>query len=365
MTSKNISTLLQQHQENTLLAATPPPLTAQLGKDLSTDEWVAPLDEQIIAGTMEALEAGNTHYVNVPGIAPLRQAFADNLGLGHEEGHIVVTAGVQESRFLTIQMIGQGYDSIAMPAVVHPGASKALGPRPMPMHSMAVAPDTLLPTLDAIKSALDAGVKLVYLESPSRLTGATYSVGDVAAIAAMMTEHDAGVIWDQGLAPWSDAASIAAEDGMTARSALIGEGFPGLGLASWYISYIAAPEDWVAPMQKQKQIMAICTATASQYAALEASKLAADKQAAHLSKLGDVRAEVMSLAEAAGATVLPGATACVIALRFPDGKKAAAMSTLNDAGYTVADGAAFGAEDVIRLTLTTDGNPQAALKLLA
>jgi aspartate/methionine/tyrosine aminotransferase len=179
----------------------------------------------------------------------------------------------------------------------------------------------------------------------------------------MMADSDAGVIWDQGFGPWSDATSLAAVDGMAARTALIGEGFPGMGLASWYISYIAAPEDWVAPMQKQKQIMAICTATASQYAALEASNLADESQSAHRQRLAGVREELVTLAEAAGMEVVGEGTACVLALRPTN--KAAAMAKLAEAGYALADGADFGAPDLMRLTVTTDGSPQAALKLLA
>jgi aspartate aminotransferase len=364
MTSKNIDVVLELHKENTHLNTAMPPLTAESAGDLRADEWPAPLDERIIATTMEALESGQTHYVSVPGIDPLREAFAANLGIaGIEAGNVIVTAGVQESRFLTIQMIGQGYEQIAMPAVVHPGASKALGVRPMSLHSLEVAPDTQLATLASMEAALSTGARLFYLESPSRLTGAAYTPEQVESIAGMMADSDAGVIWDQGFGPWSDATSLAAMDGTAARTALIGEGFPGMGLASWYISYIAAPEDWVGPMQKQKQIMAICTATASQYAALEASNLADESQAAHRQRLAGVREELVSLAEAAGFEVVGAGTACVLALRLTN--KAAAMAKLADAGYTLADGADFGAPDLMRLTVTTDGSPQAALKLLA
>ncbi|MCE2473882.1 MAG: hypothetical protein J4G18_18680, partial [Anaerolineae bacterium] len=79
--------------------------------DFGADEIISPLDERIIAGASEAMEAGQTHYVDVPGIGPLREALADFLnnscGSAYASGNIIITAGVQEARFLTIQKIGE------------------------------------------------------------------------------------------------------------------------------------------------------------------------------------------------------------------------------------------------------------------
>ena len=270
MASQTKAEILRQHQSNTDLN-TPIPAQIMRGQnDLSADGLIRPLDERIIAATADALESGETHYVDVPGIPPLRQALAEFLNdfaaAPYRQGNIVVTAGMQEARFLSIQMIGAQFDNIGVPEVVHPGARKALATRARNVVSLPVDADAgCLPSLDSISAALAGGCQLLFLESPSRLSGAVYSADQVAAISQALVEHDAAAIWDQGLAVWlaDGYASLAAHDSEAERVAAIGEAFPGLGLASWFIGYIAAPEAWVPPMQSQKQIMSICTSTAS------------------------------------------------------------------------------------------------------
>lgn len=348
--------ILQNHESNDMLRATVLPTTRRHENDLSADEIFAPLDEAIVAATVDALEAGQTHYVDVPGIAPLREAIASYLrteaGSPTEQANVLVTAGMQEARFLTIQIGGEQFERIAVPSVVHPGVRKAIGVRPKPVEWIEVDDQTLLPTVDAIRSALEAGAQLLFLESPSRLTGAAYDAATVAEIAALVTKHDATVIWDQGLAPFADDyVSLAAQADMGERVLAIGEAFPGMGLSSWFIGYIAAPTSFVPKMQSQKQIMAICTSTPSQYAALQASKMYVNAQASTLKRLSSSREKAVAAVGASGGEILAGNAATVLAVRLSADAKAETVARLSAAGYTAADGADFGASNVLRLTI--------------
>ncbi|MFQ3566370.1 MAG: aminotransferase class I/II-fold pyridoxal phosphate-dependent enzyme [Aggregatilineales bacterium] len=372
MPLSNKEALLQRHQANTLLNMPSPPPMMRSETDLSADEFAAPLDERIIASTVEALEGGQTHYVDVPGIAPLREAIAETLnaavGAVFSKANIIVTAGMQEARFLTLQMIGDLHGRVAAPSVVHPGVLKALGVRALQLDRISVVDERGLPTVDAIRAALEAGARLLYLESPSRLTGAAYSADEVATLAALLAESEAGVIWDQGLSSWVPVktfASLAAHRAIDGRVAVIGEAYPGIGLASWFIGYIAAPEAWVAPMQSQKQIMAICTSTASQYAALEASKLFPEARPARLAALVELRQKLVELAPRAGLKPIEGDAANVLALRAIDGDGARKLAALREAGFALADGAEFGAPGVLRLSVTLGDTALKALQALA
>lgn len=358
MASKTKANLLEQHQANADLNKPLPPQTMRRAQDLSADDLQMPLDERIVAAASEAMEAGETHYVDVPGIAPLRAAIADSLnggaGSAYQPGNIIVTAGAQESRFLTIQKIGERYASIGVPGVVHPGARKALGVRKRDIVSLPVAEERgYLPAVERIAAAASEGCRLLYLESPSRLTGAAYSVDEVAAIAQILSDYDAAAIWDQGLSVWVDGGcpSLAAHEDAPTRVATIGECCPGQGLASWFIGYIAAPEAWVPAMQSQKQIMAICTATASQYAALEAGRHFEEAHKRQLAQRSRQRADLLELARERELEVVAGEAASIIALRTADGAEGA-ITRLRRAGYEAADGRAFGAPDVIRLNVS-------------
>jgi aspartate/methionine/tyrosine aminotransferase len=324
-----------------------------------------------MTASVRALREGQTHYVDVPGIGPLREALAaylrETIGANYDSSQVLVTAGVQESRFLTLQKIGEQFERVAMPAVVHPGARRALGTRPLALSEMDVdEANGYLPTLEAMRQALADGIRLLYLESPSRLTGKAYGAADVDRLADFLNEFDAGLILDQGLAPWiaggyqSPAAAQRAPDNV----AVLGEAWPGMGLTSWFIAYIATPEKWFEPMRSQKQIMAICTSTASQYAALESGRRYEKDHPAQLAQLEQNRARAAELAQAAGLVPLAGEANAVLALRCAAAEKADVLTALREAGYEVADGAGFGAADVVRLAVSLDETTTTALQSL-
>src|SRR5262249_19595787 len=124
--------------------------------------------------------------------------------------------------------------------------------------------------------ALADGIRLVYLESPSRLTGAAYQPEAIAEIGALVAAHDATVIWDQGLAPWVHRrpyASILTRPGLAERAIALGEAWPGLGLEAWFVGYLAASSTIVDAIRTYKQIVSICTSTAAQYAAIAAAEV--------------------------------------------------------------------------------------------
>lgn len=351
MTLGTIARILEQHQQNMLLNTPTPPLMATGAGDLSADDLYAPIDERMIESAATALESGQTHYVDVPGIAPLRAAIAEHLaqsyGAAYAQPNVIVTAGIQEARFLTLQMIGETVERVAVPKVVHPGVRKALGVRALNVEMIDVDAQ-MLPTLDAIRATLQGGSRLLYLEAPSRLSGAVYNAEAIGQIAGMAAEYGAIIIWDQGLAPWVEGyVSLAAH--APDRTVAIGEAFPGSGLGSWFLGYIAAPEALVAPMQSQKQIMAICTSTAAQYAALEASKL---YSALHASQMTRLHAAHQAALSALGAAVIPGAAASIVAVRTSDPQ--AALARLAAANLGAALGADFGAPDVLRLTVSVE-----------
>lgn len=364
--------IIQRHLGNALLQA--PALSAMQrapGLDLSADQPTSPLDGEMVESAWRALEQGQTHYVDVPGIMPLREALAHHLagmGLdGYLPASVLVAAGIQEARFLALQMIGDLFGKVGLPEVVHPGAAKAAGVRRLAVQTLPVDPDRgRLPTLDGMRAALRSGCKLLYLESPGRLTGAIYDSASLAEIATLIKEFQAGVIWDQGMAPWvapGHYASLGAQPEMTARVALLGEAWPGLGLESLAVGYLAATEDWLEDIRSQKQIMAICTSTPSQYAAVAAPGVYEREHAGQYARLAAAREQAARRAEALGVTVLPGAAANVLALR--PRKAAPIAGRLAAAGFHFADGTDFGAPGVIRLSVTFDDTIARALELLA
>ncbi len=364
MASSRKQAILERHRTNDLLGVAVMSLSPTDPGDLSVEYPSRPVSETMVERAATALESGETHYVDVPGIGPLRAAVAEFLqesGIpDYKKDNVLITAGLQEARFLAIQKIGEEFGGLAVPSVVHPGVRQALGVRALDLTEIPVSEEAgLLPTARSIGVVLEQGVKLLYLESPSRLTGACFSAEAAQRIAELLEQHDAYLILDQGLAPLAPEAvpTLAARPGAMDRIAVIGELWPGAGLESWFIGYIGAKADWMARIQSQKQIMAICTSTATQYAALAAAEEYSQLQEEQQRELGALRDRAMSLAAEAGAVPVEGEVYSFVALRVDSGTPA---KTLQEHGVQVADGAAFGQPNVIRVSIhDTDALQQA------
>jgi len=151
--------------------------------------------------------------------------------------------------------------------------------------------------------------------------------------------------------------------GMAERVAVFGEAWPGAGLESWFIGYLAANEDWWESMRSQKQIISICTSTPSQFAAVKAAEVYGDLHAAQLEELAECRREALDLVRSLDADLLTGSTVNLVALQMSDPEHAS--TALGKGGFGFADGADFGAPGVLRLAVTTDRAIVKALKQLA
>ena len=363
--------IIESHKKNNMLSA-PFLSNVQQGlKDLSTEQPNTQLHPNVIKTTTEELTNGQTHYVDVPGIAPLREVlikYFEGLGIeGYEKQTIAVTASVQESRFLSLQIISESFSSVGVPEVVHPNVRKVIGLRPKEVHSIPVDMGAgMLPTLEGIRDVLANGCRLVYLESPVRLTGATFDARAIEEIAAMLTEFDGFAIWDQGLCPWildEKYVSLGTQPNITERATLIGETFPGVGLEGWGVGYLATSNAWFPKISKLKQVMSICTSTPSQLATLKASEnyeIECQKLRMQLSSARQIAVEV---AKKVNVEVITGKVASLLTLKLANATTM--KSKLSNEGYLCADGKAFGAPETLRLAVTPDGLLSDAISLLS
>ena len=354
-----IEALIQRYRTNAFLTTPFISPVARDASDLSVDQPAADLEPRVVEDVVAGLRSGNTHYVDVPGMGPVRDVLLAELqALGAEgftQATTLVTSSVQEGRFLAIQTIAGIGGAIATQEVLHPGARAALGIRPLDVRTLDDdAANGFLPSPEAIEAALRSGARVVYLEHPNRLSGATFSAEAVAAIAASVVDANAHLIVDQGLAPWVDGfVSFASRAELAGRLTVIGEALPGRGLEGFGIGYLATSEEHVGAITKLKQVMSICTSTPSQLAVQAASTDAAAKRNELHAALGAARERTVAAARQAGFDVIDGGASAVVALRHTD--LAGRTAALAAAGINVANGADFGAPDVVRVSITADG----------
>lgn len=366
--SRTKELVIQRNLTNALLQAPVLPPMARSPQDLSVEHPTRPLDGDVVEAVASALHGGQTHYVDVPGMPRLRELVAEwlqSMGIrAYTAEHVLVTAGVQEARFLSIQVVGDLLDGVALPDVVHPGALKATGVRRLRVRRLPTEEDQgFLPTLSGIQEALEGGVRLLYMESPVRLTGAFFDSASVREIARLLREHDAAAIWDQGLAPWAEGCpSLAAEPGMGERTVVLGEAWPGVGLESMLLGYLAAKPEWLEKMRSQKQVISICTSTPSQLAGMELAGRYPEVHAEQFGALARLRQWAVERARSLSLEALPGATVNLLALRPGDGE--GAKVRLRGKGVEVVWGEDFGAPGVLRLAMTSESALAEALAAL-
>ena len=233
------------------------------------------LDGEAIKASYSALKSGQTHYVDVPGIPELRAAAAE-YAMSHgvqnvTSDNIIITSGVQESRFLASQVVTAPGGKVALPKVSHPGNRLALSLRGCQVHELDCDEQSgWLVAADMLNSDGAVGADTILMENPSRFSGAIYQ----SNLLSKLGSNGQTAVIDIGLSPWLNSADQAMQINLEDpnRSVIaVGELWPGLGIEPQGLGFIAAPMGIAEKIVSMKQVLSICTSTAAQYAALEVS----------------------------------------------------------------------------------------------
>ncbi|WP_306117636.1 MULTISPECIES: pyridoxal phosphate-dependent aminotransferase [unclassified Roseitalea] len=233
----------------------------------------------IVEAAKAALDANAHHYTGPTGLPALREAIAGDMaasyGLDYGAQEIVVTAGVQESIMLAmLGLIGAG-DEVLLTSprfTTYDTAVRLCGGVPVPV-----------PTFERHDFALDAGeiekritdrTRMFVLVTPNNPTGAVTPPEVIEQIAELAVRHDLVVISDEIYARMIYAPnthlSIATLPGMRERTVTLNGFSKTYAMTGWRVGYLAAPDDFVAPMTEPRHTLSINTCTISQHAALAA-----------------------------------------------------------------------------------------------
>jgi aspartate/methionine/tyrosine aminotransferase len=207
----------------------------------------APVSARARAASAEALDRGETHYTDRPGIVPLREIVARRLSerFGfHVNGatDVVITCGVTEARFVAVQQL--------IPA--HTGTVVALSHAER-ITAAAVVRDVVVVGPDADP----VGPALVYLTSD-----AAPAVRERWLARAI--ERDWAVAYEAG----DDDTFHPAAHGAANLTVTLGAIGASDGLEAWRVGYLAAPAKRVGPLRDFKQALTLCTTNLSQWGAL-------------------------------------------------------------------------------------------------
>jgi aspartate aminotransferase len=300
------------------------------------------------------LEQGMTHYTAAEGIAPLRQAIADDVrrwkGIEATPEQVIVTPGAKPIMFYAILALINEGDEVIYPNPgfpIYESMTQYVG-------GVAVAAPLreerdFRMDVDEIASLVTPRTKVIVFNSPHNPTGSVLTDDDVRAIADIAIRHDLVVLADEiygRLQYEGEPLSIATLPGMEDRTITLDGFSKTFAMTGWRLGYGVVPE-WLVPSYSRLVINSVsCTNAFAQAGAIAA--LTGPQDAANA-----MRAEFMARREliVEGLNAIPGIR-CVkphgAFYVFPNvsafGRPSSEIAThlLYDAGVCGLAGTAFG-----------------------
>ena len=203
------------------------------------DVNVVQLDAAIAQAAQEALERGETHYSDRPGILPLREkvvAYLQTIGITTSPNNVVITCGVTEARFVAVQVLVErgGVVACADDAEVMNGAAVLRGAQAVAVSSPEEMPETA--TVLYVKDTEVVG----WLEHAQ-----THNLWLIVELTGQ------------------DTLTLPPE--IAARTIIVAD-VGNENIQPWRVGFFAVLEGDVAKLRSFKQALTICSTNVSQWA---------------------------------------------------------------------------------------------------
>jgi aspartate aminotransferase len=228
---------------------------------------------------IEAMNAGDTHYVASAGIPGLRKAIADKLrsdnGIEVEPSGVIVTPGGKQALFeATLAFVEPGVDVlIPEPAwVSYAPMVELAGGRPVPI---ALDPDdNWRITPDKLAAAITPSSRILLINSPNNPTGRVLDDAELAAIADFARDHDLLVFSDEMyekiLYDGHQHTSIATLPEMAERTMVFNGLSKAYAMTGWRLGYAAGPKAYIEQIEKVHSHSVTCATSFVQKAGIAA-----------------------------------------------------------------------------------------------
>jgi aspartate/methionine/tyrosine aminotransferase len=233
------------------------------------------------------LEQGMTHYTAAEGIAPLRQAIADDVlrwkGIEATPEQVIVTPGAKPIMFYAMLALIDEGDEVIYPNPgfpIYESMTEYVG-------GVAVAAPLreerdFRMDVEEIASLVTPRTRMIVFNSPHNPTGSILTEDDVRAIADIANRHDLVVLADEiygRLQYEGELLSIATLPGMAERTITLDGFSKTFAMTGWRLGYGIIPS-WMVPTYSRLVINSVsCTnafAQAGAIAALTGPQDAAD-----------------------------------------------------------------------------------------
>ena len=319
---------------------------------------------------ISAIAAGATKYTPISGTNELKAAiqrkFSRDNGLNYSQQQILVTSGAKQALYnLCMALLGDGDEAI-IPApywVSYPDMVKLSDAKPVVIET-GIEQNFLI-TPAQLADAITDRTKLLFLNSPSNPTGASYSRDELAALGEVLREHpDVAVVSDEiyehihwGKDPFVSFASACPH--LLERTITVNGVSKAYAMTGWRIGYAAGPEALITAMttiQSQSTSNACSVSQRAAQAALDGDQSVVPEMTAAYRRRHDF--VVPALNDIPGFECRPGegtfyafprVTGAIDALGLANDVEFAEF-LVNKADVSLVAGSAFGAPGYVRLS---------------
>ncbi|HLZ31602.1 MAG TPA: pyridoxal phosphate-dependent aminotransferase [Chloroflexota bacterium] len=211
-----------------------------------------PTPEPIKQAANRAMVDDATHYTTVSGDPALRKLVADRTaemtGVPFTWGQVIATSGAKEALYIAMQVLCNPGDEVLMPApywVSYAEQAKMAGAVVVPIDT---SPPGWKLTPEALRRHLTPRSRVLVLCTPCNPTGAVYSDAELAALGAVLEEHDVAAIVDEIYARisyvpvgrWLRAAPQLAD-----RSLIVDGVSKAYAMTGWRLGWLVGPPELI------------------------------------------------------------------------------------------------------------------------
>ncbi len=241
--------------------------------------------EPIREAAKSAIDAGKTRYTPTPGLPKLRAAIADDYqrrGRTVEADEVVVTVGGKQALYNATQVLFEEGDKVLVPApywVSYPAQLHLCGATPVAVETSVdggyrLDPKTLRQRLENTPEA-----RGLILCSPSNPTGATYTTGELEALAEVLMDYPQvtvffDAIYDRLYYEGDIAPDLLATAPQLEDRVITFNGFSKtFAMTGWRLGYAIGPTEVIDAMGTLQSQSTSNATSFAQYGAIEALQL--------------------------------------------------------------------------------------------
>jgi aspartate aminotransferase len=323
-----------------------------------------PTPEFICRAGCDALHAGHTFYTHTAGCPELREAIAAKAYELHQvtyrASEVMSTVGASMAIFTAIRAcVGPGENAIVISpayaiftnAVILAGGA----PRSVPLTRNR---NRFSLDVDRVRRAIDAGTRMLIVNSPSNPTGWVITVEEQEALYDLAERHDlmilADEVYERLVFDLPIAPSFARITENKNRLIVVNSFSKTYNMTGWRLGWAQSSERTIRLMYKAAEFMSSNAATMAQQAGIAALRNGESYVDALRTEYAGRRAQVMKELATVPHVLLPEPEGAFYAFPQIHGladSAAFAARLLNETGVAVAPGAGFGeaGEGYIRL----------------